>query len=91
MRGACAAADPWHGYRQKFRVFFREAKRTSPPATGGLERLVRHRRSNPPLFAWPGAAFPPFGCGALPLSLSVCTPPHLYKIFMLACVILTLS
>jgi len=25
MRGACAAADPWQGYRQKFRVFFREA------------------------------------------------------------------
>ena len=25
MRGACAADDPWHGYRQKFRVFFREA------------------------------------------------------------------
>ena len=25
MRGACAADDPWHSYRQKFRVFFREA------------------------------------------------------------------
>jgi hypothetical protein len=25
MRGACAADDPWQGYRQKFRVFFREA------------------------------------------------------------------
>ena len=24
MRGACAADDPWHGYRQKFRVFFPE-------------------------------------------------------------------
>ena len=26
MRGACAADDPWQGYRQKFRVFFREAR-----------------------------------------------------------------
>ena len=25
MRDACAADDPWQGYRQKFRVFFREA------------------------------------------------------------------
>ena len=25
MRGACTADAPWHGYRQKFRVFFREA------------------------------------------------------------------
>ena len=25
MRGACDADAPWHGYRQKFRVFFREA------------------------------------------------------------------
>jgi hypothetical protein len=25
MRGAWVAADPWHGYRQKFRVFFQEA------------------------------------------------------------------
>src|SRR5262249_42029965 len=25
MRGACDAEDPWHGYRQKFRVFCREA------------------------------------------------------------------
>jgi putative resolvase len=25
VRGACAADDPWQGYRQKFRVFFREA------------------------------------------------------------------
>jgi hypothetical protein len=25
MRGACDADDPWHGYGQKFRVFFREA------------------------------------------------------------------
>ena len=25
MRGACSADDPWQGYRQKFRVFFREA------------------------------------------------------------------
>jgi hypothetical protein len=26
MRDAYAADDPWRGYRQKFRVFFREAK-----------------------------------------------------------------
>jgi hypothetical protein len=26
MRGAYAADDPWQGYRQKFRVFFREAR-----------------------------------------------------------------
>jgi hypothetical protein len=25
MRGAYATDDPWHGYRQTFRVFFREA------------------------------------------------------------------
>ena len=25
MRGVCAADDRWSGYRQKFRVFFREA------------------------------------------------------------------
>ena len=38
MRGACSADDPWQGYRQKFRVFFREANTkflytdTLPPA-----------------------------------------------------------
>jgi len=25
MRDTCTADDSWHGYRQKFRVFFREA------------------------------------------------------------------
>ena len=25
MRDTCAADDSWHGYRQKFRVLFREA------------------------------------------------------------------
>jgi hypothetical protein len=29
MRGACEADDPWQGYRQKFRVFFREAYSTA--------------------------------------------------------------
>jgi hypothetical protein len=41
MRGACVADDPWQGYRQKFRVFFREAiKATRASPDGSFTRLL---------------------------------------------------
>ena len=46
MRDACAADDPWHGYRQKFRVFFREA--STPTAFLTIDGLLcLHEKAAP--------------------------------------------
>src|SRR2546423_1589437 len=42
MRDACAADDPWQGYHQKCRVFFRKA-RLSTALAPGRQTLVLYR------------------------------------------------
>jgi hypothetical protein len=41
MRDARTTDAPWYGYRQKFRVFFREA--TSRPASRLWQHVLGHR------------------------------------------------